>query len=151
MKLTESSQACCAACQSRPTAGSWSYSTFSLAYRRKASAHLDLLCLWTASARRCFYAGKLRKQADGQDLYRPCVQASRPDNLISLRDPRFTGSFCFSVFNLLGTKVKFSTTDHPETDGQTDPFTAFLATPSGATAPLIWATEARWFQWVSSR
>jgi hypothetical protein len=43
-----------------------------------------------------------------------------PSELISDRDPRFTAAFWQSVFKRLGTRLKMSTSDHPQTDGQTE-------------------------------
>ena len=43
-----------------------------------------------------------------------------PRELVSDRDPRFTAEFWLSVFRSLGTRLKMSTSDHPETDGQTE-------------------------------
>jgi len=43
-----------------------------------------------------------------------------PEEIISDRDPRFTRGFWKETFSLLGTHLKMSTTDHPETDGQTE-------------------------------
>uniref|UniRef100_A0AAV1V5P9 Integrase catalytic domain-containing protein n=1 Tax=Peronospora matthiolae TaxID=2874970 RepID=A0AAV1V5P9_9STRA len=43
-----------------------------------------------------------------------------PRELVSDRDPRFTADFWRSVFKSLGTRLKMSTSDHPETDGQTE-------------------------------
>ena len=43
-----------------------------------------------------------------------------PRELVSDRDPRFTVEFWQSVFRLLGTRLTMSTSDHPETDGQTE-------------------------------
>jgi hypothetical protein len=43
-----------------------------------------------------------------------------PDEIISDRDPRFTAAFWQAVFRGLGTRLKMSTSDHPETDGQTE-------------------------------
>ena len=37
--------------------------------------------------------------------------------LVSDRDPRFTAEFWQSVFRTLGTRLKMSISDHPETDG----------------------------------
>ena len=43
-----------------------------------------------------------------------------PRELVSDRDPRFTAAFWQSVFRTLGTRLKMSTSDHPETYGQTE-------------------------------
>ena len=43
-----------------------------------------------------------------------------PEVIISDRDPRFTGKFWESLFDLLGTDLRFTTTYHPQTDGQSE-------------------------------
>ena len=43
-----------------------------------------------------------------------------PDDIISDRDPRFTAKFFEFVFKSLGTRLRMSTADHPQTDGQTE-------------------------------
>uniref|UniRef100_A0AAV1UAL9 Integrase catalytic domain-containing protein n=1 Tax=Peronospora matthiolae TaxID=2874970 RepID=A0AAV1UAL9_9STRA len=43
-----------------------------------------------------------------------------PRELVSDRDPRCTADFWRSVFKSLGTRLKMSTSDHPESDGQTE-------------------------------
>ena len=43
-----------------------------------------------------------------------------PRELMSDRDPRFTAEFRSTVFKTLGTRLKMSTSDHPETDDQTE-------------------------------
>ncbi|POM66329.1 Pol protein [Phytophthora palmivora] len=43
-----------------------------------------------------------------------------PETIVSDRDPRFTGAFWDTLFQLLGTKLTMSTADHPQTDDQTE-------------------------------
>ena len=43
-----------------------------------------------------------------------------PRELVSDRAPRFAAEFWHSVFRSLGTRLKMSTSDHPETDDQTE-------------------------------
>ncbi|POM80962.1 RNA-directed DNA polymerase [Phytophthora palmivora] len=44
-----------------------------------------------------------------------------PETIVSDRDPRFTGVFWDTLFQLLGTKLTMSTADHPQTEGHTEP------------------------------
>ena len=43
-----------------------------------------------------------------------------PVEIINNRDTRFTGMFWTTLFNIMGTELKFSTVNHPQTDGQTE-------------------------------
>ncbi|XP_049410573.1 uncharacterized protein LOC125873753 [Solanum stenotomum] len=47
-------------------------------------------------------------------------------HIISDRDPRFTGNFWRELFDILGTELHFSTSFHPQTDGQTEQVNALL-------------------------
>ncbi|MBW0504777.1 hypothetical protein O181_044492 [Austropuccinia psidii MF-1] len=40
-----------------------------------------------------------------------------PKIIISDRDPKFTSEFCTNLYEMLGTKLFFSTAYHPQTDG----------------------------------
>ncbi|KAE8704058.1 hypothetical protein F3Y22_tig00110461pilonHSYRG00023 [Hibiscus syriacus] len=49
-----------------------------------------------------------------------------PRSIISDRDPRFTRRLWTKLFKLLGTELNFSTSFHPQTDGQTERVNALL-------------------------
>ena len=43
-----------------------------------------------------------------------------PKDIVIDRDTRFTNRFWVELFKMWGTECKFSTTNHPQTDGQTE-------------------------------
>ncbi|RVW78229.1 hypothetical protein CK203_054712 [Vitis vinifera] len=47
-------------------------------------------------------------------------------DIVSDRDARFTGRFWVELFRLLGSELKFSTANHPQTDEQTERINALL-------------------------
>ena len=49
-----------------------------------------------------------------------------PRDIISDRDARFTGKFWTFLFRLMGSELKFSTANHPQTDGQTERINALV-------------------------
>ena len=49
-----------------------------------------------------------------------------PESIVSDRDPRFTGRFWTELFKLLGSDLNFSTSFHPQSDGQTERMNALL-------------------------
>ncbi|RVW49001.1 Transposon Tf2-8 polyprotein [Vitis vinifera] len=49
-----------------------------------------------------------------------------PKFIISDRDPRFTGKFWTELFKLMGSELHFSTSFHPQTNGQTERVNALL-------------------------
>ncbi|KAE8734320.1 hypothetical protein F3Y22_tig00000773pilonHSYRG00160 [Hibiscus syriacus] len=51
-----------------------------------------------------------------------------PKTIISDRDTRFTGRFWKELFKLMGSSLNFSTSVHPQTDGQTERVNALVET-----------------------
>ncbi|RVW70701.1 Transposon Tf2-8 polyprotein [Vitis vinifera] len=49
-----------------------------------------------------------------------------PRDIVSDRDTRFTGRFWVELFKLLGSELKFSTANHPQTDRQTERINGLL-------------------------
>ncbi|KAL0302197.1 UNVERIFIED_CONTAM: Transposon Ty3-I Gag-Pol polyprotein [Sesamum angustifolium] len=49
-----------------------------------------------------------------------------PKDIVSDRDARFTERFWTTLFNMMGTDLKFSTANHPQTDGQTEGVNALV-------------------------
>ncbi|KAF0726898.1 hypothetical protein Ae201684P_010443 [Aphanomyces euteiches] len=43
-----------------------------------------------------------------------------PSSIVSDRDPRFTSKFWAALFTLVGSRLNMSTSEHPESDGQTE-------------------------------
>ena len=64
-----------------------------------------------------------------------------PEDIISDRDPRFTSKFWKEVFQRLGTTLKMSTADHPETDGQSE---RSIRTISQILKSYAFAFPSRW-------
>ncbi|POM81730.1 Pol protein [Phytophthora palmivora] len=65
---------------------------------------------------------------------------------VSDRDPRFTGAFWDTLFQLLETKLTMSTADHPQTDGQTERVNRVLEDTLRsicAEAPRSWSDQLR--------
>ncbi|CAI7905689.1 unnamed protein product [Closterium sp. NIES-53] len=72
-----------------------------------------------------------------------------PSAIILDRDPRFLSNFWQSLFKLHGTRLKFSTVYHPETDGQTEQMNRTL---EDALPPTSWSGvrgAANLQQWAS--
>lgn len=51
-----------------------------------------------------------------------------PRHIISDRNPQFTGKLWTELFGLLGSKLHYSTSFHPQIDGQTERVNALLET-----------------------
>ncbi|KAL0298890.1 UNVERIFIED_CONTAM: hypothetical protein Sradi_6548800 [Sesamum radiatum] len=49
-----------------------------------------------------------------------------PQDIISDRDARFTERFWTTLFNMMGMELKFSTANHPQTDGQNERMNALV-------------------------
>ncbi|POM81744.1 Pol protein [Phytophthora palmivora] len=67
-----------------------------------------------------------------------------PETIVSDRDPRFTGAFWDTLFQLLGTKLTMSPADHLQTDGQTECVNRVLEDTIRsicAETPLSWSDQ----------
>jgi hypothetical protein len=66
-------------------------------------------------------------KAAAEAFYRSVVKLfGVPMEIVSDRNARFTGNFWMCLFELLGSELKFSTANHPQTDGQTKRVNALL-------------------------
>ena len=66
-----------------------------------------------------------------------------PQVIISDQDPHFTGKFWKSLFDLLGTDLRFSTAFHPQTDGQSE---RMIQTMENFLRPYVERRPAGWSQ-----
>lgn len=71
---------------------------------------------------------------------------SMPLALVSDRDPVFTSKFWQSVFRSTGTQLKMSTSNHPETDGQTERVNQSIECYLRC---FISAHPSKWAKWIS--
>ena len=73
-----------------------------------------------------------------------------PRSIISDRDPLFTSKFWRKIFEVMGTKLRMSTTYHPQTDGQTEVLNRCLEQYLRAFAAdkrSLWATYLGWAEY----
>ena len=69
------------------------------------------------------------------------VHFGLPTSIVSDRDSRFVGNFWSSLWDLMDTKLKKSTTFHPQIDGQTEVVnTEVIHLPGGYSSkhPKLW-------------
>lgn len=69
--------------------------------------------------------------ADARDLARMFLERiypyyGPPDSIVSDRGPQFISDFWTEVCSILGIKMKLSTADHPQTDGQTENMNQYI-------------------------
>ena len=69
-----------------------------------------------------------------------------PEVIISDRDPRFTGKFWRSLFDLLGTDLRFSIAFHPQTDGQSE---QMIQTLENFLRPYVERHPQTWSQYLA--
>ena len=69
-----------------------------------------------------------------------------PEVIISDRDPRFTSKFWRSLFDLLGTDLRFSTAFHPQTDGQSE---RMIQTLENFLRPYVERHPQNWSQYLA--
>ena len=71
---------------------------------------------------------------------------SLPEVIISDWDPRFTGKFWRSLFDLLGTEHQFNTAFHPQTDGQSE---RMIQTLENFLRPYVKRHPQTWSQYLA--
>lgn len=70
-----------------------------------------------------------------------------PESIISDRDPRFMSLFWKELFRLSGTKLKYSTAHHPQTDGQSE---VTIRTLENTLRPFVEENPASWAGLISA-
>ena len=68
-----------------------------------------------------------------------------PDTIVSDRGPQFISQFWDEVCRILGTKLKLSTADHAQTDGQTENANQYL---TQRLRPYINHFQDDWSEWL---
>lgn len=66
-----------------------------------------------------------------------------PTDIVSDCDARFIGRFWIALFNMMGTQLKFSTANHPQTDGQTERINTLL---EEHLRHYVTATQQNWLE-----
>ncbi|POM58892.1 Pol protein [Phytophthora palmivora] len=90
------------------------------------------------------HLASVRDKVTGKHAAQLFLEYSAIMNIVSDRDPRFTGAFWDTLFQLLGTKLTMSTADHPQTNGQTERVNRVLVDTLRsicAKAPRSWSDQ----------
>ena len=81
-------------------------------------------------------------------FYRIVVKYFRlPEDIVSDRDSCFTSRFWTVLFGLLGSQLKFSTANHPQTDDQTERINAVL---EDSLRHYVTASQKNWLYLLDS-
>lgn len=91
----------------------------------RTKAGHDAIVVFVCRLTKQFHAIATRTNAGASELASICLREvirhhGVPSSIVSDRDPRFTAHFWRNLWELFETKLHMSTSDHPQTDGQTE-------------------------------
>jgi hypothetical protein len=91
----------------------------------KTAAGFDGIVVFVDRLSKMFHAFPIHSSITGEQTARLMIRHifayyGMPLSIVSDRDPRFTGEFWQRFWQGMGTRLRMSTADHPQTDGQTE-------------------------------
>jgi hypothetical protein len=92
---------------------------------RETAAGFDGIVVFVDRLSKMFHAFPVKSSITGEETAKLMIRQifayhGMPQTLVTDRDPRFTGAFWQEFWKGMGTRLSMSSSDHPQTDGQTE-------------------------------